>query len=237
MPPGAFAGHAGVCYNLPAARVFLDLDEKRETRSSRSAMQQPPQPPPPYPYGPPPAAPPKKGLSGWAIAGIIVGGGCFLLFFGVAILGAILFPVFAQAREKARQSACLSNLKQMSMAMRMYALDHNGAYPASAGWMYGLDPYVRRRSATASESDVFRCPSVPRGQHGYAMNSRASGANLQRLLSPATLVTLYDSRNLARNASDPGVSLPTPPRHGRGNNLAYADGRVKWTGPAGGGAR
>ena len=47
----------------------------------------------------------------------------------IAILAAILFPVFAQAREKARQTACLSNLKQIGTALRMYADDHDGSYP------------------------------------------------------------------------------------------------------------
>ena len=48
----------------------------------------------------------------------------------IAILAAILFPVFAQAREKARQTACLSNLKQLGTAFAMYASDYDGNYPA-----------------------------------------------------------------------------------------------------------
>jgi prepilin-type N-terminal cleavage/methylation domain-containing protein/prepilin-type processing-associated H-X9-DG protein len=44
----------------------------------------------------------------------------------IAILAAILFPVFSQAREKARQTACLSNMKQIGMAARMYMEDHDG---------------------------------------------------------------------------------------------------------------
>lgn len=47
----------------------------------------------------------------------------------IAILAAILFPVFAQAREKARQSACLSNMKQVSTALMMYAQDYDEALP------------------------------------------------------------------------------------------------------------
>src|SRR5437016_4805622 len=45
----------------------------------------------------------------------------------IAILAAILFPVFAQAREKARQTSCLSNEKQISLAARMYMEDFDGA--------------------------------------------------------------------------------------------------------------
>ena len=50
----------------------------------------------------------------------------------IAILAAILFPVFAQAREAARRSACLSNMKQISTALLMYAQDNDEILPASA---------------------------------------------------------------------------------------------------------
>ena len=47
----------------------------------------------------------------------------------IAILAAILFPVFARAREKARQTSCLSNVKQTALAMMMYAQDYDEVYP------------------------------------------------------------------------------------------------------------
>ena len=50
----------------------------------------------------------------------------------IAILAAILFPVFAQAREKARQATCLSNLKQLGAATMMYIQDYDERYPLSA---------------------------------------------------------------------------------------------------------
>ena len=49
----------------------------------------------------------------------------------IAILAAILFPVFAKAREKARQTACLSNLKQLGTAMMMYTIDFDDQLPAT----------------------------------------------------------------------------------------------------------
>ncbi len=69
----------------------------------------------------------------------------------IAILAAILFPVFAQAREKARQTSCLSNMKQIGLALKMYADDYEGVYPngcyngvdgpgpGERNW--GVDPY------------------------------------------------------------------------------------------------
>jgi prepilin-type N-terminal cleavage/methylation domain-containing protein len=50
----------------------------------------------------------------------------------IAILAAILFPVFAQAREKARQAACLSNLKQIGTGVMMYVQDYDETFPQSS---------------------------------------------------------------------------------------------------------
>ena len=52
----------------------------------------------------------------------------------IAILAAILFPVFAQAREKARQTSCLSNLKQLGTATQLYLDDYDETYPRYCGW-------------------------------------------------------------------------------------------------------
>ena len=63
----------------------------------------------------------------------------------IAILAAILFPVFAQAREKARESVCVSNNKQMANATMMYSQDYDGIYPMAYGYYNGtgwLYPYT-----------------------------------------------------------------------------------------------
>src|SRR5688500_11013040 len=59
----------------------------------------------------------------------------------IAILAAILFPVFAQARDKARQASCLSNLKQLGLAWVMYAQDYDetSPHPAELGRMWVKD--------------------------------------------------------------------------------------------------
>jgi len=80
----------------------------------------------------------------------------------IAILAAILFPVFAQAREKARQTSCLSNHKQYALATLMYIQDYDEAFPYSA-YMSGscvstfyleVNPYVKNKQIT-------QCPSEP----------------------------------------------------------------------------
>jgi prepilin-type N-terminal cleavage/methylation domain-containing protein/prepilin-type processing-associated H-X9-DG protein len=55
----------------------------------------------------------------------------------IAILAAILFPVFAQAREKARQASCLSNIKQLGLALNMYAQDNDERFPRAMACMGG----------------------------------------------------------------------------------------------------
>jgi prepilin-type N-terminal cleavage/methylation domain-containing protein/prepilin-type processing-associated H-X9-DG protein len=70
----------------------------------------------------------------------------------IAILAAILFPVFAQAREKARQAACISNMKQIGTASLMYCQDYDEAI-GRKWWDFHVDlePYVK-------SIDVFVCP-------------------------------------------------------------------------------
>jgi prepilin-type N-terminal cleavage/methylation domain-containing protein/prepilin-type processing-associated H-X9-DG protein len=72
----------------------------------------------------------------------------------IAILAAILFPVFARARENARRASCMSNLKQISLGWLMYAEDYDGRLPfyPSGGVMEFVFPYVKN-------TQVFRCPS------------------------------------------------------------------------------
>jgi prepilin-type N-terminal cleavage/methylation domain-containing protein/prepilin-type processing-associated H-X9-DG protein len=92
----------------------------------------------------------------------------------IAILAAILFPVFAQAREKARTAACASNLKQAGVAVVMYAQDYDetfppGNYGAVAGegehWYSLVEPYVKagvsaRSGNFATErKSIWICPS------------------------------------------------------------------------------
>jgi prepilin-type N-terminal cleavage/methylation domain-containing protein/prepilin-type processing-associated H-X9-DG protein len=92
----------------------------------------------------------------------------------IAILAAILFPVFAQAREKARQSGCLSNLKQIGTALMMYTQDYDEAYPCNwygglwpttpdgkqYKWMDAVYPYVKNEQ-------VFTCPSDGSSRKNY----------------------------------------------------------------------
>ena len=100
----------------------------------------------------------------------------------IAILAAILFPVFARARENARKSTCQNNLKQIGLAVMQYCQDYDEKYVSiyddglgyAAGgrviWADKLQPYIKNRA-------VFVCPS----------NSNASDANRGGALNPTSL--------------------------------------------------
>jgi prepilin-type N-terminal cleavage/methylation domain-containing protein/prepilin-type processing-associated H-X9-DG protein len=95
----------------------------------------------------------------------------------IAILAAILFPVFAKAREKARQAACSSNLKQLALALMMYAGDYDEAYPGSLIAHYPGGPQQYPQDACCVERNIWfevtqgyiknrqigRCPSGNEG--------------------------------------------------------------------------
>jgi prepilin-type N-terminal cleavage/methylation domain-containing protein len=98
----------------------------------------------------------------------------------IAILAAILFPVFAQARGKARQASCLSNVKQWGLAFMMYMQDYDETVPlmgyeqcigganGAAVWHNAIPPYVK--------NDLIKhCPGDATGQR------QSNNANLPRM--------------------------------------------------------
>ncbi|BDI33705.1 hypothetical protein CCAX7_57560 [Capsulimonas corticalis] len=85
----------------------------------------------------------------------------------IAIMAAILFPVFAKAREKGRQAACISNEKQLGVAILAYTQDYDEVLPLRTtaeeeySWKYEISPYLK-------STEVFKCPSNPsRGKDDY----------------------------------------------------------------------
>src|SRR5262249_1944785 len=85
----------------------------------------------------------------------------------IAILAAILFPVFAQAREKARQTACLSNLRQMGMALNMYVQDSDESLPtfsslgSEAGGPCTYQGFHQAILPYEKNTEIWRCPTKP----------------------------------------------------------------------------
>ena len=97
----------------------------------------------------------------------------------IAILAAILFPVFARAREKARQSSCLSNVKQLMLAVMMYAQDYDETLPYASSWGEISTPsYITWCQALmpyAKNTQITICPSYPNQSIGYGWNYQNFG--------------------------------------------------------------
>ncbi|HEY3330432.1 MAG TPA: DUF1559 domain-containing protein [Capsulimonadaceae bacterium] len=124
----------------------------------------------------------------------------------ISILAAILFPVFATAREKARQTACLSDMKQIGLAYAQYEQDYDEVVPCGRnpfgwglGWAGQIYPYVKSAAA-------FVCPNDtgPGDVVSYAANSNLVAysavplpmpVQLSKMTSPAKTVMLFEIIN------------------------------------------
>lgn len=175
----------------------------------------------------------------------------------IAILAAILFPVFAQAREKARQTSCLSNLKQLGTGFMMYAQDHdemvcppfNGqaGTPNAFTWDRLMQPYVKNWNVVQCPSDSGSSnPTAPFVGHplrrSYTMPShlgwewranRVFAVSLAEIPYAAVTVELFE-RNGCNQwpngwnwCSVSDGSNEWAYRHNNRANVVYVDGHVK----------
>jgi prepilin-type N-terminal cleavage/methylation domain-containing protein/prepilin-type processing-associated H-X9-DG protein len=127
----------------------------------------------------------------------------------IAILAAILFPVFARARENARRASCMSNLKQIGLGMMMYVQDYDGKYfyrtygsggPGSTtgvvstwypatGLQWLLKPYIQN-------TQVFICPSFGKNQvaYGYNYNAATTQMTESSIELPSQMLAFVDDQ-------------------------------------------
>jgi len=159
----------------------------------------------------------------------------------IAILAAILFPVFAKAREKARQASCANNLKQLSLALLQYAQDydertiiyrHGSSTPLDLFWHQQnsyLQPYIQNMQ-------VGQCPSRTQSW-AYGINyNHGLNRKLGDFQYPAQTLMLVDNQHQLAGCpcgNDPGYTPGVPAPHNDGVNVAWMDGHVKWMRPDG----
>jgi len=123
----------------------------------------------------------------------------------IAILAAILFPVFAQARDKARATFCLSNTRQIGMAFMQYVQDYDEnlpltTYPVPSNtWTDTVQAYIKNRGVLRCPSDAsttWTAAANPR-RSSYFLNAWMSGANsygnLAAIQSPASVIYMAES--------------------------------------------
>lgn len=135
----------------------------------------------------------------------------------LAILAAILFPVFARSREQARKATCLSNLKQIGLAFRLYTQDYDGGYPNTGDpwlwvgrrWRWPIMPYLaigQREGANFNSRQgtpsILLCPSDTQSGTGYDATSYAYSAAFYHTPDQIDGMTI---RNLVFQLNDPGI--------------------------------
>lgn len=129
----------------------------------------------------------------------------------IAILAAILFPVFAKAREKARQSSCLSNLKQIGLAVMSYVQDYDEVLPppfndvvARRRWHEMISPYMKNDQIRfcPSHSGVNKASidasSYATNMNGHVFVQQSSGLNQKSLAVftvPAQLACIIEANS------------------------------------------
>ena len=164
------------------------------------------------------------------------------VFVIVALMYAILFPVFQKVHEHSGPG-CASNMKQLGLAFIQYTQDADGSFPpgvnaAGSGWAGQLYPYARSQY-------VYRCPNDDHDGLfiSYAENRNIARQNYEKFTNPAGTITLYEFTTLNCDPSKPetvsatGLNAPQDStRHSRpqspfGLNFGFADGHVKYLTP------
>ncbi len=120
-------------------------------------------------------------------------------------------PAFEQARAEAKQASCLSNVKQLALALHMYAVDYDRQYPRpGAKWNEVTYPYVKNES-------IYQCPSDPEAP-SYQFNPELAGRRLSAVTQPSQSIALFES--------DDGKKVAY--RHNGGANYGFGDGHCRW---------
>lgn len=170
----------------------------------------------------------------------------------IAILAAILFPVFARAREKARQSSCLANVKQILLGIQMYVQDYDERFPiydygSSASlrlyWDHQIQPYLKNTNILKCPSRLQNTSAIHYGYNYDSITDGYNGASLSRVEYPSTTCIINDSRNrlshhppmgdtttLDQFKENSNLESPRTARcpHNDGLNMGFVDGHSKW---------
>ena len=132
----------------------------------------------------------------------------------IAILAAILFPVFSKARGKARQAACMSNQKQIALATQIWIQENDEKLPKCSEFWGGIGVPTK----------ILVCKTAPRRTNGYGYNAFIGGKKLGEIASPESSLLTADSA-----AADNYIVLPSDidQRHGGKPISSFLDGHVE----------
>lgn len=135
----------------------------------------------------------------------------------IAMLAAMLFPVFASAREKGRQTTCLNNQRQITQAFTIWADDHSGTLPTAAtAW-----------ESISIPTKSLICPSEgPKTPNGYGFNRRIAGRVMTSLKMPARTLVVTDGNGANNIVYTETGANDFDYRHNKGTIICYLDGHA-----------
>jgi prepilin-type processing-associated H-X9-DG protein len=153
---------------------------------------------------------------GLALAGVITS--CVSLLL-LPVMAALLLPALVAAKQKAQTINCVTNVKQLSLALRVYANGNQHHYPAATNWCDAIQ-------ADVGTPKPFHCPAdFSNGRSSYAFNAQLAGAEADQV-NPET-VMIFEADG-GWNVSGGPELLPAKPRHGRNTVVVgFADGHVE----------
>ncbi len=156
----------------------------------------------------------RLGGNGLAIAGIIVSG-IFLLM--LPIFAAMLLPALAKAKERAQTISCVNNVKQLALAVRLYAVDNDDRFPSATNWCDAIQSSV-------GSPRVFQCASDGNLRCAFAYNAKLDGLKDDEI-NPQTVLFIESSTGW--NAAG-GPELFDAHKHSRTRIVVgFADGSVQ----------
>ncbi len=142
----------------------------------------------------------------------------------IAILAAILFPVFAKAREKARQTTCMNNQRQIVLAIQMWSQDNDEALP----------PYQSIWGSLDIAKAIFKCPNTKKQANGYVYFANCGDVALGDISSPTTAGLIADGVQekayngvTYQNVAFKGADITM--RHSNKTIVTFVDGHVAIT--------
>jgi prepilin-type N-terminal cleavage/methylation domain-containing protein/prepilin-type processing-associated H-X9-DG protein len=152
----------------------------------------------------------------------------------IAILAAILFPVFAKAREKARQSSCLSNVRQVMTAALSYAQDYDESLVQyryvnpTLYWYDVLVPYMKNTQILYCPSSKTQYPGI--GLADYVSSYYPALGSVDQPADTCLIADIDHSYVVERWQYGSGNSYLPGANHNNGGNVGFVDGHAKWLG-------
>lgn len=138
----------------------------------------------------------------------------------LAIVWAILAPIFAAARDKSRPATCLSHIKQLAFGQLLYREDYEATLPPAWSWASATEAYVKGR-------DVWKCPNAPT-PYGYGYNASLDGIPTEKIGLPFETALLFEADAVRLDTYGGPERLTGDDRHTGGLMWAYADGHARW---------